>query len=192
MVYGETGRLPLSIIIKTRMICFWHKTAIGLNTKLSYRLLYLLNKLYEQNQFTSPWLKHVERTLNSCGMRNVWLHPKAFKQNWLKKSILLKLSDTYKQEWRRLVAEKSSCLSYRSFKMDFTLEKYQKLLDSPDRINMCKFRCRNIKIPVVVRGNANINIPYEDRLCTVCNMNVIGDEYHYILQCPFFQPNRSL
>ncbi len=53
MVYGETGKLPLDISIKTRMICFWHKTATGLNTKLSYRLLYLLNKIHEQEQFTS-------------------------------------------------------------------------------------------------------------------------------------------
>ena len=45
MVYGETGRVPLDIIIKTRMVVFWNKTVTGLNTKLSYRLLYLLNKI---------------------------------------------------------------------------------------------------------------------------------------------------
>ena len=56
---------------------------------------------------------------------------------------------------------------------------------------MCRFRCRNLKIPVVVHGHANRIIPYEERLCMKCNMNVIGDEYHYILQCPLFQPNRQ-
>ena len=135
MVYGETGRLPLDITIKTRMISFWHKTATGLNTKHSYRLLYLLNKLYDNRQFASPWLKHVEGILNSCGMRNVWLNPKDFKLDWLKKSIPLKLSDTYKQKWRRLAAESSSCIFYRSFKTDFNLEKYQTVLDYPDRRN---------------------------------------------------------
>ena len=49
MVYGETGRVPLDIIIKTRMGVFWHKTVTGLNTKLSYRLLYLKYKLRDQN-----------------------------------------------------------------------------------------------------------------------------------------------
>ena len=45
MVYGETGRTPLNVIIETRMVCYWHKISTGLNTKLSYRLLYLLSKL---------------------------------------------------------------------------------------------------------------------------------------------------
>ena len=191
MVYGETGKLPLDISIKTRMICFWHKTATGLNSKLSYRLLYLLNKLHEQEQFTSKWLLHVEQTLNNCGMRNVWLNPKAFKREWVKRSISVKLSEKSKQEWQSSLATNSSCITYKTFKSNLNLEIYQTLLDNRDRINMFKFRCRNLKIPVVVHGPAERDIPYEERLCTKCTMNVIGDEYHYILQCPLFQPNRQ-
>ena len=85
MVYGETGRTPLSIIIKTRMVCFWHKTLTGINTKLSYRLLYLLNKLNENNSYQSPWLKNVEEILTSCNMRNIWLNPKSYKPSQIKK-----------------------------------------------------------------------------------------------------------
>ena len=64
-------------------------------------------------------------------------------------------------------------------------------MDSTDRINICKFRCRNTKTPVVTLGYANINIPYEDRLCTVCNMNEVGDEFHYIFKCPTFHSHRN-
>ena len=63
-----------------------------------------------------------------------------------------------------------------------------------DRINLCKFRCRNTKIPVVTQGYTNKNNPvttYENRLCEVCVMNVVRDEYHYILGCSAFQENRS-
>ena len=56
---------------------------------------------------------------------------------------------------------------------------------------MFKFRCRNIKIPVVVWGNAERDIPYAARLCTKCTMGVTGNEYHYILECPFFQTHRQ-
>ena len=90
MVYGETGRTPLKIIIQTRMVCFWHKVSTGLNTKLSYRLLYLLNKLNaqtnsEQTNSPSLWLKRIEQILTSCDMRNVWLNPKSYKPIQLKK-----------------------------------------------------------------------------------------------------------
>ena len=173
------------------MICFWHKKVTGLDTKLSYRLLYLLNKLYEQNLFKSPWLTFVENTLNSCGMGTVWLNPNVINHEWLKKSITLKLTDMSKQEWRNEMATKSSCTIYRSYKTVPELETYQTLLDNVDRINMFKFRCRNLKIPVVVYGEDERNIPYDDRLCTKCTMNVIGDEYHYIIQCPFFQHHRQ-
>ena len=191
MVYGETGRTPLSIIIKTRMVCFWHKISTGLNTKLSYRLLYLLNKLNEQNQYSSPWLKSIEQTLNSCNMRNIWLNPKSCKPNQLKKEITEKLTNIYKQDWLSQLAEKNSCITYRTFKNEFNIEKYLMLPDSADRINISKFRCRNSKIPVVILGYANRNIPYENRTCSLCNLMVIGDEFHYILQCPVFQLQRQ-
>ena len=85
MVYGETGKIPLKITIKTRMACYWHKIATGMNTKLAYRLLYLRNKLNEKNKFSSPWLKEIESIFNSCDMRHVWLNPKLYKQGKLKK-----------------------------------------------------------------------------------------------------------
>ena len=98
MVYGESGRTPLSLTIKSRMVCFWHKLSVGNNNKLASKLLCLKKKLYEQDLYTSPWLKAIESILNSCGMRNVWINPETFKFEWLKKAINLKLSDMYKQE----------------------------------------------------------------------------------------------
>ena len=61
MVYGEAGRKPLSIIVKTRMVCFWHKTMMGAESKLSYKITHLLRKLHEQNQHSSPWLKTLSK-----------------------------------------------------------------------------------------------------------------------------------
>ena len=95
MVYGESGRKPLSIIIKSRMISFWHKITVGDKNKLSFKFSHLLKSLHEQNQHSSPWLKSIEQTLNSCGMRHVWLNPDTVNNNWLKKAIELKLSDIY-------------------------------------------------------------------------------------------------
>ena len=56
---------------------------------------------------------------------------------------------------------------------------------------MSKFRCRNSKIPVVVLAQAHRNINYENRICSSCNTGEIGDEFHYILQCPTFQLQRQ-
>ena len=194
MVYGETGRTPLNIVIESRMVCFWHKISTGLNTKLSYRLLYMLNKLKEQehNHHSSPWLLKIEQILNSCNMRHIWLDPKSYKPNQLKKEITQRLTDINKQKWLNEVATKNSCRTYRTFKTELNLEKYLSLSDRAERINICKFRCRNIKIPVVILGYRNRNILYENRKCELCNLDAIGDEFHYMLICPVFQQQRQI
>ena len=137
-------------------------------------------------------VKKIEQILNACNMRNVWLNPKSYKPNQLKREITRKLKNINNQEWQNDIAKYSSCRTYRTFKSGLNLERYLLLSDSADRINICKFRCRKIKIPVVTLGYANINILYENRKCSLCNLGAIGDEFHYILICPIFQQQRQI
>ena len=71
----------------------------------------------------------------------------------------------YIQDWQSQVDTKSSCTTYRQFKPYFKCEKYLSLPNHYDRVNICKFRCRNIKIPVVTLGYAHQNVEYENRKC---------------------------
>ena len=130
-------------------------------------------------------------------MSNIWLNPAAINPNCFKKKIEQTLSDQYIQEWESQVNVMSSCITYKSLKSHFKQEKYLDLPNRSDRINLCKFRCRNTKIPVVTGGFSNRNnpsTPYENRLCEICDMNIIGDvrdEYYHILICPAFQEQRK-
>ena len=36
-----------------------------------------------------------------------------------------------------------------------------------------------------------LNTPVDERLCTICQMNEIGDEFHYLFRCTFFSSQRS-
>ena len=191
MVYGETGRVPLNMIIDLRMVCFWHRVSIGSSGKLSFKMLTLLNKLKQAGQFTSKWLLKVEQTLTNCGMRDVWLNPVFHNHTWVKRILKTKLTEISNLKWHNHMWQQSSCLIYRSLKDNLVLEKYLTLLSNSDRITLCKFRCRNSRIPVVTLSFNNNNIPYEERVCSVCNMNEIGDEFHYILQCPALTEYRN-
>ena len=55
-VYGELGRYPLSVIISTKMISYWHTMATGKETKLNTKLYNILHNLNERNLYTSKWL----------------------------------------------------------------------------------------------------------------------------------------
>ena len=78
------------------------------------------------------------------------------------------------------------CSMYRIFKKQFHFEKYLLLSNSYERTLISKYRCSNSKLPVY-----NQIYMYDTDLCTLCHMGVRGDEYHYILLCPFFKQSRK-
>ena len=58
---------------------------------------------------------------------------------------------------------------------------------------MIKFRTCNNNLPV--NRARYFNVPRSERLCTLCNCNDIGDEYHYLLVCkhrPILQERQLL
>ena len=57
-----------------------------------------------------------------------------------------------------------------------------------EAIDFCRFLCGNHKLPVVA-GRYNY-IERCNRVCSLCNLNTFGDEYHYIYVCPAFNQER--
>ena len=69
---------------------------------------------------------------------------------------------------------------YKMFKKQLQLEKYLLNSNYGKRIAMCKLRCQNIKLPVY-----NLIFMFDTDICGLCNLCLPGDEYHYVLICPF-------
>ena len=100
------------------------------------------------------------------------------------------VNDIYEQEWLSEVNANNQCLNYRIFKKKLEFENYLKILDMRARINLCKLRCANIKIPTVT-GRFE-NIAFHERVCTLCTRESIGDEFHYLFECDVFTTVRNL
>ena len=64
----------------------------------------------------------------------------------------------------------------------FDFEKYLLNCNYVERIALSKLRCANIKLPVY-----NTIFMYDTDICTLCNLYILGDEYHYIMLCPYFR-----
>ena len=79
--------------------------------------------------------------------------------------------------------------SYKLFKENLECEPYLKILSKSSYIPLIKFRTANHKLPVEI-GRWE-NIPHAERKCTLCNKNDIGDEFHYLLVCPYFATERT-
>ena len=80
-------------------------------------------------------------------------------------------------------------MSYRLFKSDFRFEKYLDVLNDKNRFTFCRFRTSNHRLPIEVGRWTNVE--RQNRLCQLCQSREIGDEFHYVLQCPNFVTDRK-
>ena len=95
----------------------------------------------------------------------------------------------YEQEWLAEVNNHSHCKIYRIFKQRLNFENYLVNLSPPGSVNLCKYRCSNTNIPSISGRYQNLDL--HERVCILCPNNQIGDEFHYIFECPFFSNERS-
>ena len=77
---------------------------------------------------------------------------------------------------------------YSCFKESFEYEKYLEVLNSKERNVLCRFRCSGHNL--MIKKGRHLNIERSLRLCEFCNSNVIEDEYHFLLVCPFYRDLR--
>ena len=108
--------------------------------------------MHNNDIYSSPWIRNIEKIFNDCGMSNIWKNFSNVNHIWIKKAISLKLNDMYFQEWHSDINKMNSCFCYKMFKDSLKLENYLLNLNISESINLCKFRCRNSKIPVHVLG----------------------------------------
>ena len=72
ILYGELGRYPIDVLVKTRMIGFCQRIINGKQDKTAYKLYKILLSMHERDLFHSKWLSTVEDCLNMTGFRNNW------------------------------------------------------------------------------------------------------------------------
>ena len=122
--------------------------------------------------------KYIQYT---CGFMNIWDTQNFHNKMWLKYVIKQSLIDQFLQNWNSLVYNSPKSTCYRIFKQECKFEDYFNILDIKDALALCRFRTSNHSLPIE-RGRWQ-NTLRQNRLCSLCNQNSIGDEYHYILKC---------
>ena len=136
-----------------------------------------MTKLYQSGFYKSSWLKYVKSSLDNLGQSLIF-HANNIDKQWFKNMVKGRSRDIYIQEWRAKVSESRTCLNYRLFKQDLDFEKYLTILTPMLRINLSKFRTRNVQ---------NIG---SDETCKLCGV-FPSDEWHYIFQCCHFVKERK-
>ena len=104
-----------------------------------------------------------------------------FNNNWLKHTVKRKLMDHFIQKWQGEMNEHNLYVSYRCHKKELKLEDYIKQQPYSVRRAIGRFRCSNHSL--AVETGRHIGLARENRTCTKCMCNKLGDEYHLLLEC---------
>ena len=189
MILGETGQLPVSVIIKSRFLNYWFNLSFNKNSnKLSVLIYDYIYKMHNLG-FESTYCSNVYNLLIQVGQPGLWLTNELYDYSWFKCYVKNTLGDLYIQQWYNTLREKSVYSNYVTFKNDFLMEPYIKILPISCAIAFFRFRTTNNNVPL--NKLRYLNIPKDDRICLKCDMNEIGTEFHYLFVCPSFKESRS-
>ena len=100
-----------------------------------------------------------------------------------KAKIVKSLNDLYVQDWTAKLGVSSKGRNYSIFKESICLETYLTTLPRNAYIPMVKFGTANFKLPIETGRLENVSL--DERKCYLCDKNDTGDDFHYLLICPF-------
>ena len=140
-IYGELGRVPLSVIRKCDRIRYWLRI-LKLPQNSVVRLVYnMLKKKDADSNFTynkHNWPYHVKKLLQSLGFYNLWINQEIETKNF--QLIKQRIYDQYYQSWYSNINNSPSLHYYSIFKHSFTQEQYLNFISDKNlRIALCKF-----------------------------------------------------
>ena len=180
-VYGELGRYPLSIKIKQRMVRYWSRILKSSEYKLNKVMYTILYNLHCKNVHLSPWIRCVSSIFQNCGINYVWLTQD---YNIDTKIIFKSECDQIKQLWHSRIINKDNDhnVTYSLFKLSHGKEMYTEIL--PEHLKKALFQFRIGTYILPVNNRKQLDVSRSERICRICDEGVIGDEIHFLFECP--------
>ena len=196
LVYGETGRFPLSITIQVQCIRYWLQLVRMSENRLpakAYKMLLTLHHVGKKS-----WASSVCYFLYGHGYGFVWENQGVCNIQQFLRQLKQRLQDCWRQDWHsKLITHEGQPPSedrfsfYRSFKSSLELSSYlSDISHISARKALIKFRlgtsCLKIhRFRFVANRDARPSL-YD---CPFCS-GVVEDELHFMFKCPAYNDLR--
>ena len=184
MIYGETGEVPISLLVKVRVFKFYCKMTDSLHVTLSRKICNMLHTLYSRAKYTSKWLRFVKNLFAEYGKLNLFDTRMSLPVNSVSNAYKHWLVAQYADSWSEKLSSLSKCNSYSLYKTSFVREKYLSALPPALAVILCRFRTSNHKLEIEKLRYVRPIIPRANRYCTLCMpRQCLGNETHFLLFC---------
>ena len=170
------------------MISFWCKL-LQFPHKVSYKLYFLMYNVQLNNpRYKFSFISSIEGILQETGSFYIWSSQIITSPRSLKLSIKRVLIDQFYQSWTASQNQSSKAEFYKIYKDKPHLDRYLIELPLNLRIWLTRFKTTNHRLPIETGRWSKID--RDNRLCKLCNIS-IGNEYHFLLVCPFLSHLRT-
>ena len=124
--------------------------------------------------------------VDTCRLSYIWLnHNVNCSRNILLNTVAINLKNQFKQQLKSDIEESSRCLKFKIFNIDLKkISSYFKCF----LLTCINFRTSNKYLPI--ETGSWLRIERNERKCSKCDLNEIGDQFHYIFRCNFFNDDR--
>jgi hypothetical protein len=184
LVYFESGRFPLDITFKCRLLKYWCKLLNLENThpcKCAYIELISTCDLYRN------WATDVKDLLFSLGLGYVWINQEVCDVNSFVSTVKQRLQDICVQTLRSTINTSSKARFYKCLNVNFKLQDYLTLLpEKKYAVTLTKLRISCHKLFCETgswnRGGRS-SVLFNQRICKHCKLNEVEDEFHFLCKC---------
>ncbi|MEW8545054.1 MAG: reverse transcriptase family protein [Candidatus Thiodiazotropha sp.] len=187
-LYSELGRKPLIIFRQLRMIKYWLKLRKTNNTLLKSMFVMLSNDVEQGYIYNGlNWAFQVKSILDKLGLSNLWNLENHIEISI--SSIKTRLLDQYNQTLMSEINNSNRLRLYSKYKKTLDYEKYLDILKNKTFMYaVSRFRLSSHKLEI--ETGRYIGLDRDTRFCKRCNMQIVEDEYHFLLVCPKYSDIR--
>ena len=189
-LYGELGRIPMSIHRQFITIKYWIKILNQNENSILFKS-YMVMKLGLENDLyctKNNWAFNIKQILDECGLAYIWHNQFNVTVNY--EMIKQRILDIYYQHWYSCINNSNRLETYCLFKHDFKFESYlDNITDSYFRKAFTQFRISSHEL-AIERGR-HLHLPRNNRICPNCSNNQIENEYHFLLICSKYSDLRT-
>jgi len=177
IVYGDTGRYPLSVGAVMRVVKYW----LNLLRMDKDRLPYRVYEMMTQNlHYPNGWACRVKNVLCEHGLESFWMAQSVQDESSFLCRLRECLIQRFKDAWFRQIESSERYAFYKEIKTFWGRESYLYILDKKVFRNVfCRFRfgCTEMSI-----HRYRYSTDYS-RVCKICQEEE-EDEYHIMVKCP--------
>ena len=192
-IHCEMGWLHSKLRQSIEVFRLWNRLLTLDDSRITKRIF-----LWDKQLCRDNWCSKLESILNNFGYNE-----EIFDDNLIIDipTAKLKTVEINKERFDIEIESKPKLRTYKLFKSDFSTEEYiLKHRSKYERSILCQFRIGILPLNIETGRYKNIkdnisgkmrNLRPEERICDLCDLNIVEDELHFLCVCPVYNDERQ-